>query len=182
MQLSNYSRPDEYTVFLSSGDDAARLRDLVEGLVRDAIVPELHDAGIPVRLLVDRWEHESAKRLNPDESVNDIFVRQAVKSSVTLCLLINELRQGTREEIEAVLDTDDVDLAIIWFVQGGTWPAGEVGSFLCDHKHELLIVRPGLPDTNYAIIGLVRQLLNYVLQGISRRQSEGQGGFHERRS
>jgi hypothetical protein len=181
MQLSNYSRPDEYTVFLSSGDDATLLRDLVEGLVRDAIIPELHDAGIPVRLMVDRWEHESATRVNPGESVNDIFVRQAVKSSVTLCLLIGELRQGTREEIEAVLDTEGVDLAVIWFVEGGTWPAGEVGTFLCEHKDELFIVRPGPPNSNDATIGLVRQLLHFVLQGISRRQAEGQGGFRERR-
>jgi hypothetical protein len=171
-----YSSPDEYTVFLSSGDDALHLRDLVDDLVRDAVNEELLRAGLPVRLIVSRWERTPPGRAQ-GESVNDRFVRMAKSSSVTLCLLIKKLGKGTREEMEAVLATDDVDLSVIWFVSRATWPMSSVGKFLREHRDEIFIDRAGVPDSPGAAVAVVRFLLHIVMQHLVQTQ----GGFRERR-
>jgi hypothetical protein len=132
---------------------------------------------MPVRIFVDRWEREAASRPDEGEPVNAQFVRKALRSNITLCLLNDELRPGTREEIEAVLDTKQIDLGIVWFVDDQTWPETEVGNFLTEHQTELFVVRAGPPDGHGAIIALVRQLFLYVLRGISRQEV----GYRERR-
>lgn len=176
MQLV-YSTNDEYTVFLSSGDDALELRDFVDDLVRDAVNAELDAAELPVRLMVRRWERTPPGRAD-DEPLNARFVRLAQKSSLTLCLLIAHLGQGTKEEIEGVLDVDDVELSIVWFVERTAWPRTEVGQFLEGLRTKVQIDRAGPPDSPGASIALVRLLLHVVLGHLTERAQEH---YRERR-
>lgn len=175
MQLI-YSEVSEYTVFLSSGDDALHLRDFVDDLVRNAVNSELDGAGLPIRLLVRRWERTAPGRAD-GESVNARFVRMATSSSITVCLLLARLGDGTREEIEAVLQSDDVELAIVWFVERTAWPDTEVGTFLSALRDRVQIDRAGVPDSPSAAVSLVRLLLHIVLQ----RLSQPEEAFRERR-
>lgn len=167
----------EYVVFLSSGDDALHLRNLVDDLVRESVNSELHLAGFSIRLLVDRWERTAPGRA-AGETINSWFVRRARGSSLALCLLIERLGDGTKEEIEAVLDSDGVEISVIWFVDRTTWPMTEVGTFLDAHKGELYVDRAGPPDGDGATISLVRVLLHIVMQAVA---THGRRGFRERR-
>lgn len=177
MQLG-VAKPAELTVFVSSGDDVVCLRDLVDDLVRDAINSEFQRASIPLRLLVSRWERSAPGRAADGEKVNDRFVALARKSSVTLCLLLDRLGAGTREEIEAVLDTPDVDLAILWFVEPHTWPKSEVGCFLESLKDRgVFIDRAGRPDSRGSVVAVMRALLNIAIRGLAQQGGE----FRERR-
>jgi len=172
-----FTNPDEFVIFLSSGDDALRLRDLVEQLAQEAVNPELLQAQLGVRLIIDRWERTAPGR-TAGEAVNSWFVRRATTSSLALCLLIRRLGTGTREEIEAVLGTDGVDLSVIWFVDRTTWPRTAVGSFLDRHKDHLYIDRAGPPTEAGAAVALVRLLLHVVMQRLSQQREDG---FRERR-
>lgn len=164
-------------MFLSSGDDALELRNLVDGLVSDAVNSELYQAGSSVRIFVDRWERTAPGRAY-GESINDWFVRRARGSSLTLCLLLKQLRGGTKQELETVLETDDVELSVVWFVDRTTWPLNTVGRFLRTHQSELFVSRAGPPEGPGATIALVRVLLHIIMKALT---AERDGGFRERR-
>ena len=165
MVLSSFYTPATCQIFLSSGDDAHDLRDLVNDLVDDAVNPQLRRANMPYQLAVERWELEAAERNAPGEDGNARFVALAKASTVTLCLLIERLGAGTKEEIEAVLDdTEDVDLAVLWFVPITGWPMSDVGTFLDSRKAEIHIDRAGPPDGPGAVVAIVKLLFKHVLK------------------
>lgn len=144
---------EHFILFISSGDDALSHRDLVDDLVRDAINSELLTAGLPIVVTVDRWERTAPGRTE-GETINDWFVRRARRSSVALCLLVDRLGQGTKEELEAVLASEGVELSVIWFVDRTTWPDTPVGEFLKSHEQRLFIDRAGSPEGPGALIAL----------------------------
>ena len=159
-------------MFLSSGDDARDLRDLVDNLVREAVNAELDAAGVPVRLIIRRWERTAPGKA-VDEDVNARFVRMATESSIAICLLLKKLGNGTKEEIEAVLKAAAVELSIVWFVdQTSAWPKTKLGKFLGEHRGELYIDRAGPPDSPGASIALVRLLLRVVLERLRHQDEE----------
>jgi hypothetical protein len=88
-------------VFLSSGDDLLDLRELTDALVRDAVNAVLMQAQVHVRLEIDRWERTAPHRLRPGQHANADFVARAREAHVVMCLLLDELGDGTREELEA---------------------------------------------------------------------------------
>src|SRR6266849_9769774 len=106
MKLGSPIQQRTYRIFLSSGDDARALRDRVDRIVTDSINSQLLEAGEKVRLEVDRWERTAPQRAEPDRQTNDRFVQRALDSNVTITLLLEQLGEGTRAELEAVLDTD----------------------------------------------------------------------------
>jgi hypothetical protein len=175
----SYNETREYSVFLSSGEDAHELRELVHALVDDVVNQELKLAQSKVRLSVTAWDRVAAGRALEGETVNDRFVRLARQSSLTLCLLIASLGQGTREEIEAVLDTDDVELSILWFVQrSDPWPECEVSEFLQTVKDVLQFEWAGPPDRLLAAVPIVRVLLHTAFHDLAPSES---GEYRERR-
>jgi hypothetical protein len=156
-------------IFLSSGDDAATLRDLADALVRDAVNPELRASGSSLRVEIDRWERTAAERTFGDR-VNEQFVKRALQSHRTLALLIDEVRPGTREEIEAVLASPDVDLSVLWFVERTSWPSSDAGAMLDEIKEHLFIDRAGPPDGHGAVVALVRLLMHVALSDTTPAQ------------
>jgi hypothetical protein len=92
-----------YNLFLSSSDetDTRRLRDRVQRLVYEVINPRLSEyeqAG--VRLDIQRWEQTAPQRV-AEGGVNQLFVAKVRRSALTMVLLLDEIRPGTREEFEA---------------------------------------------------------------------------------
>jgi hypothetical protein len=117
-----------YRVFLSSGDDAQDLRDRSETLFRvaDTMLVQL---GIQARVDVDRWEHTAAHR-GTTGHINDEFVERAKLANLTIALLRTEIRPGTFEELTAVLEDSDRDIAVIWFHKNGDTIDPSLSDFL----------------------------------------------------
>src|SRR5687767_69770 len=91
----------QYCVFVSSGDDAVELRNRVDGLIRNAVNPEL--SSHEIRFDADLWEQKAPRRLFGLETVDDEFVQRAVDSDLVMTLLLARLGRGTKKEVEAVL-------------------------------------------------------------------------------
>jgi hypothetical protein len=162
-------------IFLSSGDDAAGLRDRVEKLVNEAINPPLREAGSDIRLEVDRWEVTPAQRTRGD-ATNEQFVERARQAHLTLALLIDRLGQGTRDEIEAVLEAEE-EISALWFIARNEHPDSEVARFLEDHKEDLYHDKTGRPDSDDSWVGITRVLMTAVLTGLQQPR----GAYVERR-
>lgn len=154
-----------YRIFLSSGDDARDLRDRVERLVQGAINPSLLQAGANVRLEIDRWEVTAASRTRGTRT-NAQFVKRARQAQVTMALLLQTLGGGTREELEAVLDETDRELAALWFVREHEDPDTEVGRFLKLQRPRLYYDKTGPPDDDESWIGVTRVLVRTVLEAL----------------
>lgn len=179
MRLPTGTPTTSFTVFLSSGDDALTLRNLADALVRDGVGAVQLGLRLPVRFEVDRWERTAPHRLRPGESANAEFVARAETAQLVLGFLIEELGEGTREELEAVLGDDDIELSVLWCVDRDNWPDTPVGRWLHPRKNQLLIERVGPPDTDGPTVGIVRVLLEAVLRALD--QHHGGEVLRERR-
>lgn len=150
-------------VFVSSGDDLAALRDLVWRLGMESINPVLREMKRSVRLDVDRWEHTPPHRVPEGQTLNSEFVTRARAAQLVVCLLHEKIGEGTREEIEAALDDDDVELSVVWCVTRDDWPNTEVGQFLAPLKDEIFIDRAGLSGTDGPAVAIARILFQATL-------------------
>jgi hypothetical protein len=160
-----------YRIFLSSGDDARSLRDRVDAIVNDAINPQLLDANADVRFEVDRWERTAAQRNEPGETTNERFVRRALKSNVTLSLLLDRIGAGTREELAAVLDTDG-QVSALWFVAKDADPQTEVSEFLRPNRERLYYDKTGPPESDDSWVGIIRVLTGVLVEALTSSSEE----------
>jgi hypothetical protein len=177
MQLGPPTSQATYRIFLSSGDDAVDLRDRIDDLVREALNSQLIEAEIDLRVEVDRWERTAAKANEPGESTNEQFVRRALRSDLTLALLIAKMGKGTREEIEATLAADK-EVSALWFVSRRSSPRSEVARFLGPRRERLTWDKTGRPESEESWQGIVRVLFGLVLEGLKH---EPRGLHRERR-
>jgi hypothetical protein len=168
MQVGTPINQLTYRIFLSSGDDAIDLRDRIDDLIRDAVNSQLMQAGIDLRLEVDRWERTAAATNNSGESTNDQFVKRAIESNLTLALLRRKVGQGTREEIEAALAADN-RVSALWFVPRRSSPKSPVAEFLAPHRDRLYYDKTGKPDDDESWHGIVRVIFRLVLEGLKER-------------
>ncbi len=145
-----------FVFFISSGSDVARQRDLFEGMVREASnqFRLREDVDRPFMLEVDRWEQDAPRRTS---EMNEEFVRRAKAAHATVVLLATEVRAGTREEIEAVLDEDDVQLSVIWMEHPSSLRKSRaLKKFLREHSDKIAYHRTTSPDSDAAILAMVR--------------------------
>jgi hypothetical protein len=177
MQLGAPTSQATYRIFLSSGEDATDLRDRIDDLVVKAINSQLLEADIDLRIEVDRWERTAAKSNEPGESTNAQFVRRALKSDLTLALLIRKVGDGTREEIEAALEADK-EVSALWFVARSSKPSSDVAKFLTPNRERLTWDKTGNPKSEESWHGIVRVLFRLVLEGLKH---EPKGLHVERR-
>lgn len=154
------SRPGHLVIrfvfFISSGSDVDRQRDLFEGMVREASTQFRlrEDADRPFVLEVDRWEQDAARRTT---EMNEEFVRRAKAAHATVVLLATEVRAGTREEIEAVLDEDDVQLSVIWMESpSSARKSRTLKKFLREHSNKIAYQRTCAPDSDEAVLAMIR--------------------------
>lgn len=184
----NFPEPDtvrSYNLFLSSSDEAEtrRLRERVRRLVDDVINPRLGDyeqAG--VRLAVQRWEQAAAQRVGPGQ-VNELFVAKARRAALTMVLLLDEIRPGTREEFEAALAEADPQVSVLVFDRPGGSDASklrELSVYLHQYRDQILYNdRCGLPDSDDAWIALVNALLHFTFSAMQQNDEPASGDLTE---
>jgi hypothetical protein len=170
MQLGRADLIQLYRIFLSSGDDALELRDRVEGLIERALNPQLKDAGELIRFEVDRWERTAAHRTR-DPETNAQFVRRALQSHLTLTLLLAHLGEGTRGELEAVLDETDNEISALWFVPRRGDQDSSVATWLNARRERVYYDRCGTSDSHESWEGIFRVLIAALLDA-KRRERE----------
>jgi len=160
------------TIFLSSGNDAARLRDRVDLLVR-TISTQFKNASSPFRFEIDRWEDHAPQRA-ATENLNDEFVRCAKKSHLTLVLLLDEVRPGTREEIEGVLSETNTQLAVLRFKEtdGDELADDDLRKFLEANKGKFLYKEVLGPDSDEALEAIMMVLGQVVADVTTNQVSE----------
>jgi hypothetical protein len=185
MKLPEPDTVRSYNLFLSSSDEeeTRRLRDRVHRLVDDVINPRLADyeeAG--VRLAVQRWEQMPAQRVEPGR-VNQLFVTRAQRSSLTMVLLLDEIRPGTQQEFEGALADPNPQVSVLVFERpGGSDPAkaAQLLNYLEQYKDQILYnVRCGEPDSDEAWLALVNALLEFTFSAMKQSDERAQGRLTE---
>ena len=105
-----YRRVKLCEVFISSGSDLASERQILRDLV-DAFNKQAFDARVDYMFSIRAWEDAVSRRTYGDG--NREFRYDASIANVVIVLLSRELRRGTEEELDAALQTDNVQVAII---------------------------------------------------------------------
>jgi hypothetical protein len=174
-----------YNLFLSSSDEpeTRRLRDRVQRLVYEVINPRLSEyEQARVRLDIQRWEQTAPQRV-AEGGVNRLFVGKARRSALTMVLLLDEIRPGTREEFEAALAQPDSQVSVLIFVRPGgdnEVSAGERDTYLAPHRNQILYSdRCGEPDGDDAWIALVNTLLTFTFSAMQQNDERATGGLTE---
>jgi len=164
-----------FPVFLSSADEAMQFRNRVQGLVQKSLNSQLSFRAWLQTFPVWRWEEMAATTVPAGGSANDLFVQKARESSVTIVLLRDKLRPGTKEELMAVKDDPEVELKVLWFPRRRLRfaPGTEVQRFLFgpDAKnifHEKL-ARPNSEDAWQTLAANLIDVLLMALRSDGRR-------------
>jgi hypothetical protein len=174
-----------YNLFLSSSDedDVRLLRDRVQRLVYEVINPRLSEyeqAG--VRLDIQRWEQSAPQRV-AEGGVNQLFVAKVRRSALTMVLLLDEIRPGTREEFEAAIAEPENQVSVLIFDRPGgadTAKAAERDAFLKPFRDQLLYNdRSGEPDTEDAWLALVNTLLAFTFSAMQQNDERARGSLTE---
>jgi hypothetical protein len=173
MRIPASSPTNIVLVFVSSGDDLARLRNMVWRFAIESINPVLREMKLPVRLEIDRWEHTAPHRAPDGQTLNSEFAARARAAQLVLCLLHEKLGDGTREEIEATLEQEGVELSVVWCVNRNDWPNTEVGQWLAPLKGQIFIDRAEAPNTDGPPTAIFRILLEAALTVARQIQPEG---------
>jgi hypothetical protein len=176
MRLRAGVKTDRYTLFLSSSDEAAvrSLRDRVQTLLEDVIKPALQTGYPEARVALDlyRWEREAAVRAHGD-SVNQKFVEEVRRSHLALVILLDELRDGTREELDAALDAGDVEVSLLAFAPSRDLEQGRREALegeLEKYGSMVLYNQLGSPRSDDAWRGLVRILVAFAFAALRASQ------------
>lgn len=166
-------------LFISSSteDEAEHLRERMDMTIT-AFNEELFRAHTGLTVRPTYWRMVAAQK-SPTDHLNDIFIELAVASMRTIVLLVRELGDGTREEIEAVLPTD-AELSVLFYPPGGdaNKASTELRDFLDAHSGELLYNNCGDPYGPDAWKHLVKVLLNEVLGRMAAQAAEA--GYESR--
>jgi hypothetical protein len=88
--------------------------------------------------------------------MNAEFVRRARKSHATVVLLADEVRPGTREEIEGVLAETEVQISVIWMDKpGNSRKQTRLKKYLREQGPQLAYVKTGPPGSHESICAMV---------------------------
>lgn len=168
-----------YRLFVSSSNDLPlrRLRTRVKTLVDEVINPQLLDeySDSGVQLAVEIWERVVPQQAHGG-SVNDKFVEKAKNAQLTLVLLHDQLKQGTREELDAAIAAR-VEVSLLCFEPSASLSNHRRARLRRDirqYEHLLLYGRLGSPQSDDAWVGLTRVLFAFTLAAI--RASTQLGG------
>jgi len=104
-------------------------------------------------------------KILPGASPNDKFVARARRANLVVSLLIDELREGTRGELEAVLNEDEIELSVVWCEDREGEPYTEVSRWLALQDKRIIYDRAGRPDQTGPKIALARLATEAALLG-----------------
>ena len=185
MKLPEPSLVRSYNLFLSSSDEAEtqRLRQRVQRLVYEVINPRLSEyeqAG--VQLAIQRWEQAPAQRVEPGQ-VNELFIAKARQSALTMVLLLDEIRPGTREEFEAALAEPDRQVSVLIFERPGgadAEKASQLAAYLAQYREQILYNnRCGEPDSDEAWLALMNTLLGFTFSAMQQNDERARQDLTE---
>jgi hypothetical protein len=173
MRIRPAEQVGAYQVFISSADDANRLRRRVKGLVDEVFNPQLQQHKRSMRLDAVMWERAAARRADP-EGVNAEFVRLARNSHLAMVLIVDKWGKGTREELEAALSEADVEVSVLRFTRQGREEAeqDEIGQYLSRNRAHIRYFFDGTsPNADEAWFELTKTLLALVLTKLDEHPS-----------
>ncbi len=154
---------------MSSGDDAANLRKRFDDVI--SVVNPLLEQRASAHISVEKWEQAPAQ-VTP-AGVIAKFVAQATASDLTLVLLIDELRTGTKAEVEGVLQAGG-QLSILWFNDPLNITANQdLRAFLEANKHRLLYELVGPPDSDGAWQAMIKYVTAVILDLVLAQDARG---------
>jgi hypothetical protein len=169
-----------YVIFLSSESELMEQRDLFESMVKtvDAQFRLHEDPDRPFVLVVERWEDDAPLKTPGD--ARERYAQRAREANLTFVLLWKKLLPGTLMEIEAALEEDEVQLAVVWMQEpGAARSRSKLAKFLRENGHKFQYVvtgPPGSPEATCAMLRVIARVLADVTHG-DRRQEP----FHESR-
>jgi len=167
-------------VFLSSGTDLNPQRDLFRRMIdaTNAQFREWGDRTRPWHIVVEDWKDHVSGR--PVATVNDLFIKQALRCDATLVMFAKDLRPGTLGELEAVLPVDDIQLSVIWMKaerQRGTAKMKEVLAD-CREGELLLYEVAGPPGSESSVIALLK-VIQAIVADLTKHESREEAMFLE---
>ena len=139
----------------------AELRDRTEALCEIAS-KTLRRRGLEIRLEVDRWE-DTPPHVVDANGVNAEFVERALASHAVVALLKSEIRPGTLEELDAVLEAGHADVAVFCF-ESPDKRTPELVAFLTKWQARILYKETGAPDSDSAWCELARFVIDLTIR------------------
>lgn len=160
-------RSHTYRVFISSGADANVMRDRVDRVFETAS-RVLANRVWPLRIDVVRWEDFAAQRTRGP--MNDLFVDKAKECHLVIALLLNDIRRGTFEELDAVLRLTDRQVALLWLHEPGEPVTPKLERFTKKWGGRLVYDECGPPTGERSWTALVKVLVDFILHMIESEQ------------
>jgi hypothetical protein len=161
----------QFPIFVSYGDDAMALKIKVKRLVEDAINRQLSHSAWATQLVVWDWRDIAARRAPAGGRTNDIFVEMVRASSVTIVLLFDRLPLGSKEELLAAVEEDEVDLKVFWLNRRRWWRrSSEVGRFLDAHSDRFDYLELSELDSDDTWVALTNNLVAVLLAALRGNQ------------
>ena len=140
------------------------MRDLV-----NVVSQTLISSGAEMRVAPRFWEGESARRGSTGH-INDEFIEIARRCQHVIALLVTHLRNGTKEEIEAVLEDPDIQISLLVFPPNGDLNNSddEVRELLAKYKEINGYTVCGDPAEDQAWIELTKVVLFAVFRYLTQ--------------
>jgi hypothetical protein len=159
-----------FPVFISYGDEAIAMKQRIKRLVEDALNRQLSHGDWQVELPVWDWRDIAAQRAPEGGRTNDLFVERARLSSVTIVLLLDRVPEGTKEELFAVLNDQEVDLKVFWLRRRRRFRAlrgpTDVELFLDRHKNDFSYLQLSDLDSEQDWIAITSNLIAVLLKAL----------------
>lgn len=175
----------EFRIFLSSGSDLDIQRDQFEQLC-NMIRDELVDTNHSVRIVLQRWEKTASFQV--EEDPNERFRSMAEQAHLTVVLLKDSIRPGTRDELEAALKSDKTSVSILWMRSIESRdkenpPRGykSLEKFLLKHRNRIIWNTCDEPDSFDSVLKMSKLVFHFVLSSIYQFNQTGGLGYFEKR-
>ena len=157
----------QFPIFVSYGDDAKALKTKVKRLVEEALNRQLSHSAWATQLIIWDWRDIAARRAPAGGRTNDIFVEKVRASSVTIVLLFDRLPPGSREELLAAVDEEEVDLKVFWLNRRRWWRRpSEVSRFLDAHSDRFDYLELSELDSDDTWVALTNNLVAVLLAAL----------------
>lgn len=145
----------EFVFFISSASDVTEQRELLTAMIRSADnqFRLRRDSTRPFTFVIDKWELDAGRRT---QDMNAEFVRRVREAHAVIVLLESQLRPGTEEEIEAVLQESQVQVSVIWMDRPeDSRRYKKLRKYLKEKSDRLAYVKTGPPGSQKAICAMV---------------------------
>ena len=145
----------EFVFFISSASDVTEQRELLTAMIRSADnqFRLRRDVTRAFTFAVDKWELDAGRKT---EKMNAEFVRRVRDAHAVVVLLESQLRPGTEEEIEAVLQQSQVQVSVIWMDRPeDSRRYRKLRKYLDEKSSQLAYVKTGPPGSQESICAMV---------------------------